>query len=177
MEHDKGITLRETHPRDLPEIFEMEQRCYPDPWEFDAFVESYFENQVCWSAEYEGRLAGYMIAIRMNDCYHLANLAVDHDFRRKGIGRMFLRMLDSLADAESISRIKLEVRRSNLAAIALYKSERYQEAGHCKRYYLDKEDALIFIKELAGRQDRFDSVVDSTETAFKTNTEKSDKLI
>jgi ribosomal-protein-alanine N-acetyltransferase len=56
------------------------------------------------------------------------------------------------ARAQSISRVTLEVRKSNLAAQKLYQSMGFLTTGVRKGYYSDDgEDALAMTLELAAR--------------------------
>ena len=85
----------------------------------------------------------------------LNNIAVDEDLRGRGYGRM---MLDHMSD-ESIRRgcssMTLEVRRSNKAAISLYRGAGFTETGIRPRYYLDNnEDAVIMDKILLTDSDK-----------------------
>jgi [ribosomal protein S18]-alanine N-acetyltransferase len=90
----------------------------------------------------DGELAGYLICSRYHTVWHLMNVAVDLDRRRLGIAsRMLEHLFGSVGEHE---RYTLEVRVSNVEAIAMYERFGFRSAGMRRRYYHDNnEDALI----------------------------------
>jgi len=100
---------------------------------------------VVLAALVDGRLAGYAVLTRIADAWHLMNVAVDPAHRRLGIGTELV--LSSLEQAGASIPVTLEVRTSNRAAIALYRSLGFRPAGIRKGYYPDDgEDALLMWK-------------------------------
>ena len=47
-----------------------------------------------------------------------------------------------------VNKVFLEVRSSNISAIALYEKKGYTKISVRKKYYADGEDALVMVKEL-----------------------------
>lgn len=93
-----------------------------------------------------GSLAGYLIASRYADVWHLMNVAVDPPVRRQGLGALLLE--DLIARVSPAEPITLEVRPSNGPAISLYKRYGFQAAGLRPGYYRDTgEDALIMWRQ------------------------------
>ena len=89
-----------------------------------------------------GSLAGYLIASRYADVWHLMNVAVDPPVRRQGLGALLLE--DLIARVSPAEPITLEVRPSNGPAISLYRRYGFHAAGLRPGYYRDTgEDALI----------------------------------
>jgi ribosomal-protein-alanine N-acetyltransferase len=85
---------------------------------------------------------GYLICSRYDQVWHLMNVAVDPDVRRRGLGTMLLEAM--LERAGRDAAYTLEVRTSNAAAIALYERFGFRQAGTRHRYYADTgEDAVI----------------------------------
>src|SRR5204862_1925180 len=81
---------------------------------------------------------------------HLLNLAVHPDARRRGHGRALVAHLLRVAADQGCRYLTLEVRRSNLAAIELYRSVGFDPVGVRPRYYVDdEEDAVVMVLELA----------------------------
>ena len=75
----------------------------------------------------------------------MMNVAVADSHRRRGIARALVEELIRQLDAYQLT---LEVRQSNLPAIALYESMGFQQVGLRKNYYQKpKENALILRKE------------------------------
>lgn len=86
---------------------------------------------------------GFLLAWAVADELHLINLAVHPDHRRLGAGRVLLHALIQHASAERVRLVLLEVRRSNRAAIHLYRGHGFTAMGIRRRYYADNaEDAI-----------------------------------
>jgi [ribosomal protein S18]-alanine N-acetyltransferase len=135
---------------DLPQVIAIERRSFPTPWSLAMFVlELSKPSGVCLAAIEEGSgrgrretVLGYLICSRYDQVWHLMNVAVDPEVRRRGLGTMLLEeMLERAGRDEAYT---LEVRTSNAAAIALYERFGFRPAGTRRRYYADTgEDALI----------------------------------
>src|SRR5262249_8645427 len=75
---------------------------------------------ICLGAFEDDELAGYLIISRYANAWHVMNIAVDPDFRRRGIATALLEKLFALT-GDSVQRgYTLEVRVSNEGAIKLY---------------------------------------------------------
>ena len=87
--------------------------------------------------------AGFLLAWGVVDELHLLELASHPEQRRKGFARALLMALLEHARSQHTRLILLEVRRSNVAAIALYESFGFETTGVRRGYYSDTgEDAL-----------------------------------
>lgn len=129
---------------DLPSVIAIERRSFPTPWSLAMFVlELSKPSGICLAAEDEnGLLAGYLICARYDEVWHLMNVAVATEHRRRGVASSLIDRL--LAEAGADSRFTLEVRVSNMAAIAMYEQIGFRSAGRRRSYYHDNgEDALI----------------------------------
>lgn len=145
-----GLTIRRLAYGDLPSVISIERRSFPTPWSLAMFVlELSKPDGICLAAEDEHGLVGYLVCARYDRVWHLMNVAVAPEHRRRGIatdliGRLF-------GEAGSGARYTLEVRISNMAAIAMYEGFGFRSAGRRRRYYHDNgEDALIMW--LAGKR-------------------------
>jgi ribosomal-protein-alanine N-acetyltransferase len=82
---------------------------------------------------------------------YITNVAVSPLHRRKGIAAKLLAELRAQAEEKELSFITLEVRASNVPAIALYEGAGYVPVGTRRNFYsAPKEDALLmtcFLKE------------------------------
>ncbi len=87
---------------------------------------------------------GWML---FGDEAHILTIAVCPEQRGQGIGRWLLLHLIDEARQSGCRAIALEVRPSNEAALGLYEKLGFALIGRRKRYYPDKEDALVLLLE------------------------------
>ena len=135
---------------DLDEVMVIERTSYRFPWSPGFFLQ---ELQVACArsilAEVNGRIVGYVLYWLLPGALDIHNLAVHVDFRRQGIARLLLGRVLSQAKAQSVTRVMLEVRKSNLLAQKLYESIGFSTTGIRKGYYSDDgEDALAMTLEM-----------------------------
>jgi ribosomal-protein-alanine N-acetyltransferase len=138
-----GLTIRPLAYGDLPSVIAIERRSFPTPWSLAMFVlELSKPDGICLAAEDESGLIGYLVCARYEQVWHLMNVAVTSENRRRGIASKLIHELFSTAGRDA--RYTLEVRISNLAAIAMYEGFGFRSAGRRRSYYHDNgEDALI----------------------------------
>lgn len=140
---ETSLKVRQLSYGDLPQVIAIERRAFPTPWSLAMFVlELSKPSGICLAAEDEHGLVGYLICARYDEVWHLMNVAVTAEHRRRGIASDLLdRMFE---EAGSKSRFTLEVRVSNMPAIAMYERLGFRSAGRRRSYYHDNgEDALI----------------------------------
>ncbi len=143
--------VRPIREEDVPQIHQIETLCFAMPWSEESILHDIRENVVArWLVldDGTGRVLAYAGMWLVLDEAHVCNVAVHPDVRRKGYGRRIFQALCDLARENSMVLMTLEVRRSNLAAQALYHSCGFLDVGYRKRYYEDNhEDALIMYRE------------------------------
>ena len=141
-----GYQIRPAQLADIPELAELEPRCFSDPWSAAGFREMLSAPYIMGLiAEGKSRkIAGYLVARVIEDEGEILNLAVEPEKRRKGIGGLLLESgLDTLKTL-GVQAVFLEVRVSNQAAIDLYLSKGFRPIGHRHGYYRRPvEDAMV----------------------------------
>jgi len=102
-----------------------------------------------WTADQEATLVGFLVAWHVADELHVLNIAVAPPNRRHGVAtRLMSDALDYAAN-ERIRIVLLEVRRSNKAALRLYRSLSFSAMGVRPGYYGDNgEDAIEMVLAL-----------------------------
>jgi ribosomal-protein-alanine N-acetyltransferase len=138
-----AVEIRRLTYADLPQVVAIERRAFTTPWSLAMFVlELSKPSGVCLAAVVETELAGYLVCSRYDTVWHVMNVAVDPDRRRRGIATALIAaLLERIGDD---AQVTLEVRRSNGGAIALYERFGFRSAGVRPRYYADNgEDAVI----------------------------------
>ena len=102
------------------------------------------------ATEAQGRVSGFLIARQTGEEAEILNLAVARDNRRTGKGESLLTEAANSLRALGVSRVFLEVRESNQAAISFYKKHGFSAKGRREGYYRDPaEAALVMEKNLA----------------------------
>ena len=145
-----SVGFRRLQLRDLREIEAIERRSYPTPWSRSMFAgEIAKPSSICLGA-YDaetGELVGYLIISRYVDAWHVMNVAVAPEHRRRGIATALLDRLFELTAEDGRRGYTLEVRVSNTQAIALYERLGFEPRGIRRGYYTDnREDALVMWK-------------------------------
>ncbi len=153
------LTIRRLTYADLPEVVAIERRSFPAPWSLAMFVlELGRPGGICLVATRERRVVGYLVCSRHDTAWHLMDIAADPDARRRGGATALIRALLAALPAPD-DPVTLEVRRSNLGAIALYEGFGFIAAGVRRRYYQDNgEDALIMWRTPATLRGSLDDV-------------------
>ncbi len=146
------MIIREMKSEDVPAVAELEKVCFSDPWS-EKSIASERDNRLSYwlVAEDNGEIAGYVGSQSVLDGADMMNLAVKPEYRRQGIGEALVNGLVNYLRQKGIIALLLEVRVSNIPAIALYEKLGFRQVGRRPRYYHNpREDALILRKELVG---------------------------
>ena len=136
----------------LPQVAALEKVCFPaDPWSETLFRDALeCPDTALLAAEKEdGAVLGYAVLSTVLDEGNLDNIAVAPPFRRQGVANALLSELTDIGRI-SLSGILLEVRASNLPAIALYEKHGFIPVGRRRNYYeTPREDALLMTLEFS----------------------------
>lgn len=137
---------------DVDAVLAIEQAVQRFPWTRGNFIDALDSGYLCCVNEAgESGIRGYAILMPAADEAELLNIGVAQAEQRKGLGRAMLAEMLSVARARQLRRVFLEVRPSNVAAIALYRSAGFNEIGIRRGYYQNahgSEDALVMACEL-----------------------------
>lgn len=131
---------------DLPAAFRIETRAHTFPWSEKTLTSNQGERYFNLKLSVDEVMAAFAITQVVLDEATLFNIAVDPLFQRRGLGRALLEHLISELERRDVLTLWLEVRASNVAAIALYESLGFNEATVRRNYYptsTGREDALI----------------------------------
>jgi [ribosomal protein S18]-alanine N-acetyltransferase len=144
-----AVHIRPLDLADLNAIERIEQRAYPTPWSRSMFASELAKpTSICLGAFEGDELVGYVVNSRYVDAWHVMNVAVDPDIRRRGVATALLERLFELTHDDERRGYTLEVRVSNDGAIRLYESLGFEARGIRRGYYTDnREDALIMWRD------------------------------
>ena len=137
----------------LPDILQIEEACFSSPWTRkmleaelggNSFAHFLLAKQVTPGESGAVSIIGYICFWVVFEEVRLMNLAVIESMRHKGIARALVSRALELGAAQTASRALLEVRASNHAAHALYRSLGFRDVSIRPTYYSNPiEDALL----------------------------------
>jgi len=157
---------------DIGEVMEIEHDSFPSPWSARAYRHDLLENDLSHYFVVRQRslerpelsllarvrrslgvgirpaILGYGGFWLMGGEAHISTIAVQPNWRRRGIGELLLVAMLDRATELGAEIATLEVRVSNVTARNLYHKYGFQQVGLRRRYYRDRdEDALIMSTE------------------------------
>jgi ribosomal-protein-alanine N-acetyltransferase len=131
---------------DLEAVLLLENSCFSVPWSKESFYKELTENTLAHYTviEIDNKIVGYGGTWDIMDEGHITNIAVDPNFRQRGLGFELVKVMVDQAVKRKLNVMTLEVRKSNTPAIKLYEKLGFIIAGIRPKYYSDnQEDALI----------------------------------
>ncbi len=135
--------LRQLTYADLPVVISIERRSFTTPWSPGMFVlEMSKSSTISLAAVEDDRLIGYAVFSRYDAAWHMMNVAVAPEHRRRGVASALINgALERIEPGDA--PVTLEVRPSNKSAISLYGTFGFRSFGYRKGYYANGEDAMI----------------------------------
>lgn len=139
------MIIREMTENDIDGVLAVEREAFSTPWSERLFYDELKNpHTVYYVCEKNDEILGYGGVWHVLDEGQITNIAVKKAYRGQGVGTMLLNKITDYAKAQDLSKIELEVRVSNAAAIALYEKFGFLPVGKRKCYYKDPtEDALL----------------------------------
>jgi ribosomal protein S18 acetylase RimI-like enzyme len=135
------IQIKVASLKDLQDMVALEQQCFTS----EAFSRQQFSyllkacNSINLTAKVKGELVGFVILQLENQDNivfgHIITLNVAALFRRLGIAQKLLSKCETMLKLHGITECRLEVRKTNSAALELYKQLGYVEIGLLEKYY------------------------------------------
>src|SRR5437870_1656772 len=130
------LEVRRMTPADLEEVMMIERAAFRHPWSPELFRRELEHDwstilvavEPLTSASGRGseRIIGFLIYWLVHDEVHILNVAVAPEQRRKGVARLLMAETERKAHEASAALMTLEVRRSNQAALELYREFEYR---------------------------------------------------
>ena len=149
------LQLAATNPEDINPILAIEQDSFSWPWKRLSFFgelaceQAYNFTVKCPDDADEHRVIGYIFCRLFENELHILKIAVEPNWRSRGIASWLLNRCLYLANKKGATAAFLEVRPSNKAAISLYNKQGFRVIGRRPKYYTDtREDALVLLKNL-----------------------------
>lgn len=145
------MMIRKARDEDLPDVIRIWMRNIYSAVTPET-IEFWFERnkRYFFVCEIDGKIVGFIGGhVKSSERIHISGIAVDAEFRGRGIGSMLLLTFEQESKKDGFKKITLEVRKSNLHAIRLYEKMGFKLTGLTPRYYFDGEDALNYEKGIA----------------------------
>jgi ribosomal-protein-alanine N-acetyltransferase len=155
MIEDKGLnpnlSFRPMHIGDLDAIMQIEPTIYSHPWTCGNFSDSLNSGYNAWVLQDKiqadkSEIIGYALMMLVMDEAHLLNLSIAKHRQKQGLGRQLLEYMIYIAKRHKSANMFLEVRTSNISAIALYENIGFNEMAIRRGYYPSqngREDAVL----------------------------------
>jgi ribosomal-protein-alanine N-acetyltransferase len=163
-----GVKIRTFRIADLARIMEIERQAFPDAWDENWFLYFYQTNPSGFFVATESKdfVIGYAIVDVESEAEHawlfmegkrlppqrghLLNIAIDKQWRKKGIGSKLLEKAADYVSERGVNILFLEVQTTNTNARTFYGNRGFKETGKVMTdYYPDGGDAIIMKKRLA----------------------------
>ena len=134
----------------LDAMVALEQECFTTPWSRNSFASEMENDDAHVTVAMDGEeVLGLALFHRMGYEGELYNIAVWPKYRGRGIGKALLQDVMENAKKNEVTRIYLEVRRSNDPAREMYRKAGFQICGIRKNYYeAPVEDAVLMEAEI-----------------------------
>lgn len=122
---------------------------FDDFWTYDVLQEELNNpNSEYFVAKLENNILGFAGIWKAVDDVHITDIVVKKSNRQTGIGSKLLEKLIQTAKSQNFNSITLEVNEHSLPAINLYLKYGFKNVGFRKKYYNNKDNAIIMTKEL-----------------------------
>jgi len=147
---DPGCVVREAAEDDLAAVTAIESECFAFPWSYRGFrAEIGTSGGMFLVAQDPTGIVGYLCGQTVSlQAACINNIAVRTERRRSGIATQLIHAAFGRWRAAGVTRVSLEVRTHNTAAIALYRANGFVPAGTRRSFYPDGADALVMTTEL-----------------------------
>ena len=162
------MSIRAATEDDIPRILEIENDTIAPPWTHGGLLSEIYRDDSFFVVSFMGEhkacpygiddnisnvpgpgILGFVILRQTaEDEGELLQIAVDNSARRRGIADLLMGAALRYSDEHSLMSVFLEVRKSNDAAVSLYKKHGFVTVRVRKGYYSDPaEDAVVMVRD------------------------------
>lgn len=139
------MIIRKMKEQDTTAVAKIEEINFAQPWSANAFCESLANKDTLFLvAQEEKEILGYIGMYISLDEGEITNVSVSPQHQRKHVATKLIENIIELAQKKQVSRIILEVRKTNTSAIKAYEKQGFKIVGVRKNFYEKPiEDAYI----------------------------------
>lgn len=146
------MIIRKATTNDLKALKEIEDESFLNPFKEKDLLYELSENPVSEflvAVDESDNVIGFIDYWITFDSATIDQIAVKKSMRNQGFASFLLEnCIQSLKESGEVSFLTLEVRKSNLQAIGLYKKFGFEKVTIKENYYDDGEDAIYMVKGL-----------------------------
>jgi len=156
------LFFRQMELEDLETVKSIDKLAFPNPWPENAFQYELEKNTNArlWVGELKKVGKSTLVALAVIwiilDEAHIGTIAIHPEYQKRGLGQQFLAFICKQLISEKITKIFLEVRQSNRAAIYLYEKFGFIIDGERKHYYRDNNETAILMSAPINNIDFYD---------------------
>ena len=142
------ILYRYAKNGDVFDILSLDDENFSNNFDEKFYLE-YIKNQRVVVAENQKNIVGYILFNQILDEAEIYKIVVSKEFRKKQIAFKIVEFLFDELKKNDVKKIFLEVRKSNIPAISLYKKCGFINIREIIDYYTNpKEDGIMMLKEV-----------------------------
>lgn len=101
------------------------------------------KNYLCFVAEVDNTIVGYINLLVVDSVAEIINLAVLKNYQKNGVGTKLIEFCIQYLKEKAFIGMMLEVNDQNLPAIKLYEKTGFKKIYVREKYYEGKNDAII----------------------------------
>ncbi len=133
---------------DLDALVEVHRESFANPWTREMFAQELRQpglSRVDVLRLPDAPVAGFCVSWTVEDELHINTLAIRTSHRRRGLATMLLRAVLKEAASYGAARATLDVRVSNVAALALYQRLGFEIAATRRDYYTNPVESAFIL--------------------------------
>lgn len=145
-------------PGDIDAVLEINKEGFnKDAWSKQAFEREFaLDYSYKFVLELNDQIIGYCILWVIHDTANIITFAIKKDYWGLGYGKRFLsHLIEKFKDR--VRSMALDVRKSNIRAIRLYRSLGFERVGERIKYYSDGENAFQMLLDTTKLQLKYNS--------------------
>jgi ribosomal-protein-alanine N-acetyltransferase len=150
---------------DITSVAKIESYSNIPPWSEQSFRNEFQKKGsnfwVLTDDESDTIIYGYVVFSFLENQAHIQTLAVDRKFRRRGYASSLVRFAINFVLRQGGKSVYLEVRKSNISALALYQQLGFVVVRTIKGMYSDGEDAYAMLFKVKAEADQSKMSFDS----------------
>ncbi len=145
------MLIREMTAADVAAVFAIDCQTNDFPWTQSLFEQAVASTKKTSVIEEQGEILGFSIVSYVVGEAELLNICIAKNQQGKKLGNQLLEHALEQSKKSENHEMYLEVRASNVVALALYEKHDFNEIGRRKDYYPMKggrEDAILMARSL-----------------------------